>query len=82
MTTATAKWAESHRDEVAQSLSTVTGIPLDIQTIAAKRSAFAVGPVTEDIIATQQGVADRFYKLGLIPKPVVVRDAVWNPVAS
>lgn len=82
VTTATARWAESHRDEVAQSLSTVTGIPLDIQTIAAKRSAFAVGPVTEDIIATQQGVADRFYKLGLIPKPVVVRDAVWNPVAS
>src|SRR6185437_6859009 len=82
VTTATAKWAESHRDEVAQSLSTVTGIPRDIQTIAANRSAFAVGPVTEDIIATQQGVADRFYKLGLIPKPVVVRDAVWNPVAS
>jgi sulfonate transport system substrate-binding protein len=82
VTTTTAKWAESHRDEVAKSLSAVTGIPLDIQAIAAKRSAFAVGPVTDDIIATQQGVADRFYKLGLIPKPVVVRDAVWKPVAS
>jgi sulfonate transport system substrate-binding protein len=82
VTTATAKWAESHRDEVAKSLSAVTGIPLDIQTIAAKRSAFAVGPVTDDIIATQQGVADRFYKLGLIPRPVVVRDAVWKPVAT
>ncbi len=82
VTTTTAKWAESHRDEVAKSLSAVTGIPLDIQTVAAKRSAFAVGPVTDDIIATQQGVADRFYKLGLIPKPVVVRDAVWKPVAS
>jgi sulfonate transport system substrate-binding protein len=82
VTTTTAKWAEAHRDEVAKSLSTVTGIPLDIQTIAANRSAFAVGPVTDDIIATQQGVADRFYRLGLIPKPVVVRDAVWKPVAS
>jgi sulfonate transport system substrate-binding protein len=78
VTTSTAKWAEAHRDEVAKSLSAVTGIPLDIQTIAANRSAFAVGPITEDIIATQQGVADRFFKLGLIPRPVAVRDIVWR----
>ena len=31
--------------------SAVTGVPLDIQTVAAKRSSFAVGPITEDIIA-------------------------------
>jgi sulfonate transport system substrate-binding protein len=82
VTTATAKWAEAHRDQVAKSLSAVTGIPLDIQTIAANRASFNVGLVTDDIIATQQGVADRFYKLGLIPKPVVVRDAVWRPVQT
>jgi sulfonate transport system substrate-binding protein len=82
VTASTAKWAESHRDEVAKSLSAVTGIPLDIQTVAANRSAFAVGPVTDDIIATQQGVADRFFKLGLIPRPVAVRDAVWKPAQS
>jgi sulfonate transport system substrate-binding protein len=82
VTTATAKWAEAHRDEVAKSLSAVTGIPLDIQTVAANRSAFAVGPITDDIIATQQGVADRFFKLGLIPRPVVVRDAVWKQAAT
>jgi sulfonate transport system substrate-binding protein len=82
VTTSTAQWAEAHRDEVAKSLSAVTGIPLDIQTVAANRSSFAVGPITEDIIATQQGVADRFFKLGLIPKPVVVRDAVWKPVQT
>jgi sulfonate transport system substrate-binding protein len=82
VTSSTAKWAEAHRDEVAKSLSAVTGIPLEIQTVAANRSAFAVGPVTDDIIATQQGVADRFFKLGLIPRPVVVRDAVWKPVQS
>ncbi|MFL6791974.1 MAG: sulfonate ABC transporter substrate-binding protein [Bradyrhizobium sp.] len=78
MTTSTARWAEAHRDEVAKSLSAVTGIPLDIQTIAAKRSAFTVGPITEDIIATQQGVADRFFKLGLIPKQIAIRDIVWR----
>ncbi|QDW36855.1 sulfonate ABC transporter substrate-binding protein [Bradyrhizobium sp. KBS0727] len=77
-TTSTAKWAEQHRDEVAKSLSAVTGIALDIQTIAASRSAFAVGPITEDIIATQQGVADRFFKLGLIPRQIAIRDIVWR----
>lgn len=82
VTTATAKWAESHRDEVAKSLSAVTGIPLDIQTVAANRSSFVVGPITDDIIATQQDVADRFYKLGLIPNPIVVRDAVWKPAQT
>jgi len=82
VTSTTAKWAEEHRDEVAKALSAVTNIPLDIQAVAANRSSFAVGPITEDIIVTQQGVADRFFKLGLIPKPVVVRDAVWKPVQT
>jgi sulfonate transport system substrate-binding protein len=82
VTSATASWAEAHREEVARSLSAITGIPLDIQTVAADRSSFAVGPITDDIVATQQGVADRFFKLGLIPKPVVVRDAVWKPAQT
>ena len=78
VTSSTARWASAHRDEVAKSLSAVTGIALDIQTIAANRSSFAVGPITDDIIATQQGVADRFHKLGLIPKPIAIRDIVWR----
>jgi sulfonate transport system substrate-binding protein len=78
VTSSTATWAESHRDEVAKSLSAVTGIPLDIQTVAANRSAFRVGPISDDIIATQQGVADRFFKLGLIPKQIAIRDIVWR----
>ena len=78
VTSATAAWAQAHPDEVAKSLAAVTGVPLDIQTIAAKRAGFSVSPVSADIIATQQGVADRFFKLGLIPKQIVVRDIVWR----
>ena len=82
VTAASAKWAEQHRDEVAASLAAITGVPLDIQTVAARRAGFAVVPVSDDIITTQQGVADRFAKLGLIPKPIVIRDIVWrNPAA-
>ncbi|WP_375312776.1 sulfonate ABC transporter substrate-binding protein [Bradyrhizobium sp. A5] len=82
VTAVAGKWAEQHRGEVARSLAAITGVPLDIQTVAADRANFVVGPVTDDIVTTQQGVADRFHKLGLIPKPVVVRDIVWrNPAA-
>jgi sulfonate transport system substrate-binding protein len=77
-----ARWAEANRDNVAKILAEVTGLDLDIQTIAADRSSFAVGDVTEDIITTQQAVADRFQKLGLIPRHIDVRDAVWTPVRS
>ena len=77
-----ARWAESNRAEVAAALAAVTGVPLEVQTVAANRASFVIGPVTDDIVATQQAVADRFYKLGLIPKPIVVRDAVWRPVQS
>ena len=73
-----AAWAQANRDKVAKSLAEVTGVDLDIQTIAANRSSFAIGKLTDDIIATQQAVANRFLKLGLIPKPIVIRDAVWS----
>jgi len=78
----TARWAEAHRGEVAQALHEVTGVPLDIQTVAADRSSFVLGSLTDDIVATQQGVADRFHQLGLIPRPIVVRDIVWRPAQS
>jgi sulfonate transport system substrate-binding protein len=78
----TAHWAEAHRDKVAKSLADVTGVDLEIQTIAANRSSFAIGKVTEDILSTQQAVADRFYQLGLIPKPIRVSEAVWSGAQS
>lgn len=78
----TAQWAEAHRDQVAQALADVTGVDLAIQTIAAQRSSFAIGKLTDDIVTTQQGVADRFFKLGLIPRPIVIREAVWTAPQS
>ncbi len=73
-----ATWAENNREAVAKSLHEITGVPLDIQTLAANRASFAIGPVTDGIIETQQGVADSFHKLGLIPKKIAVRDIVWK----
>ena len=79
---ATADWAQAHRDQVGHVLAAVTGVDLDIQTKAAQRSSFAIGKLTDDIVATQQAVADRFFRLGLIPHPIVVREAVWTASQS
>jgi sulfonate transport system substrate-binding protein len=72
-----AAWAEDHRGEVAKALAAVTGVRLDAQVLAAERASFPFGPVTDDIVAAQQAVADRFFKLGLIPTAIAVREAVW-----
>ena len=77
-----ARWAEANRAEVASALAAVTGVPLEVQTVAANRASFLIGPVTDEIVTTQQAVADRFHKLGLIPKPIVVRDIVWRHTQS
>ncbi len=72
------RWADTHRDEVAKAQSEATGVDLEAVRRAVARSVFAVGPVSEEVIVTQQKVADRFAKLGLIPKPVRVADIVWK----
>jgi len=80
--TEAARWAEAHRADVAAALAAVTGVPLEVQIVAANRASFVIGPVTEEIIATQQAVADRFHKLGLIPKQIAVRNIVWRPAQT
>jgi len=67
---------------VAQALAEVTGVELAVQTVAAHRSSFAIGALTDAIITAQQALADRFYRIGLIPRPIVVRDSVWLPPQS
>ncbi|MGH2342492.1 aliphatic sulfonate ABC transporter substrate-binding protein [Segnochrobactraceae bacterium EtOH-i3] len=71
-------WANTHRDEVAALYSEASGVPLKAQQRAVARAEFSFGPLTESVLAQQQGVADRFHKIGLIPKAIAVRDIVWT----
>jgi sulfonate transport system substrate-binding protein len=72
------KWAAANRGEVAARLQEATGVDKAAVTRAVERSEYNVVPITDKIIATQQQTADRFFKLGLIPKPVQVKDIVWE----
>jgi sulfonate transport system substrate-binding protein len=71
-------WAQNHRNEIAQQLAEITGIEPETQRLAAERANYAIAPLTDDIIESQQEVADLFFKQGLIPKAIKIRDAVWN----
>jgi sulfonate transport system substrate-binding protein len=77
----TDSWAATHQAEVAQLLAPHTGLPIEILNVALARLGYGVAPLDADIVANQQLIADTFYKAGLIPKAIAVRDAVWNPSA-
>jgi sulfonate transport system substrate-binding protein len=72
------KWADLHRPEILKSLHEATSVDIEALTRAVDRSQFLVTPVTDQIVATQQATADRFLKLGLIPRPINVKEIVWS----
>lgn len=72
------KWAEAHHEEVAKAQSEATGVDIEAVRRFVNRSTYSVVPLDAEVIKGQQAVADRFAKLGLIPKPVNVSDIVWK----
>jgi sulfonate transport system substrate-binding protein len=70
-------WAAVHQADVAQLLAPKTGLPVDVLTTSLARLTYGVAPLDPTVVANQQLVADTFSKLGIIPKAVSVKDAVW-----
>lgn len=71
-------WAAQNRDKFAEATSAAIGMDIDAVRLAIGRSDLTVGPVTPAIAAQLQETADAFLKVGFIPGPIVVRDAVWS----
>jgi sulfonate transport system substrate-binding protein len=74
-----ATWSGAHRAEVAKLLSDGTGVPLDAMQRAVARASYVIGPMTADMASSQQQIADRFHRLGLIPARIKIADLVWRP---
>ncbi|WP_255990647.1 sulfonate ABC transporter substrate-binding protein [Chitinolyticbacter albus] len=71
---------EKQPAEAAQVLSRAVG--LDVPTferVIERRPSFKVTWLTPQVVAEQQRIADRFAELKLIPKPVTVKEIVWQP---
>lgn len=76
---ATDHWAEAHQDEVAAMLSRSLDLPAPVLKTALGRMGYGVGPITSQVVADQQRIADSFYQLRLIPAPVAIREALPAP---
>jgi sulfonate transport system substrate-binding protein len=73
-----AAWADRHHEEVAQAQAEATGVEIEAIRRFVDRSNYRPVPVDDDVIRSQQAVADRFARVGLIPKPIHVADIVWK----
>ena len=73
-------WTKANLPQTAKFLSEATGVPLaGTIRFLARRTAGPVTVLKPADIADQQRVADAFSRIGLIPKPLRVADAVWQP---
>ena len=67
-------WAKADIRAVAEQLSPSVGIPVPVLEIALKRQAYGIKPIDQNVIDQQQLVADKFFELGLLPRPIRISD--------
>jgi len=74
-------WFSDHPDDVVKIQAEVTGLdPAILKTVVA-RSVYGVEPITPQVIADQQALADVFFNIGLIPEKIDIAKAVVSPAA-
>jgi aliphatic sulfonates family ABC transporter substrate-binding protein len=76
------RWAGEHPNELAALFSAATGVDLETEKIVAARDIYRVNYLDAHVIKQQQGVADTFLALGLIPHAVDVRAIAYVPSAK
>jgi sulfonate transport system substrate-binding protein len=69
-------WLKKNLRQAAELIAPLQGLPVDVVELALRRYEFNVKPITREVAADQQQIADTFHALKLIPKPIKVQDAV------
>ena len=80
--TQTGRFIDSQRAEAARLLSAELGINSHSLEQALARHSHRPRLMDLPTIRAQQRIADRFYALGLLNRPIAVRDAVWYEEAA
>jgi sulfonate transport system substrate-binding protein len=73
---ATDAWVSGHLDETAAYLAPLLGIDRRAMSLSVHRATWGALPIDDQIVASQQRVADTFLELGLLSKPLRVSDAL------
>jgi sulfonate transport system substrate-binding protein len=71
-------WLNAHPGEAAAEMSPRLGLPAAVLQRGFERTLLGASRVDAATLAEQQKIADAFAKLGLLPKPINVRDAAWK----
>ena len=69
-------WADAHQDEASAMLAADTGLPVPVVRRAIGRLTYGVQPMTPDVVADQQRIADAFFGQHLLPDRLTVQAAV------
>ncbi|MCC7252183.1 sulfonate ABC transporter substrate-binding protein [Hyphomicrobium sp.] len=72
------QWVKADPKAAAEELAPPIGIPAAVLEKALSRQSYGLKPLDETVTAEQQKIADVFHSLGLLPKAIVVKDAVWR----
>ncbi|MDB5931971.1 MAG: aliphatic sulfonates family transporter, periplasmic ligand-binding protein [Polaromonas sp.] len=76
-------FAQTRRKDTIKLMSDFSGLDAGIVSLfIQRRPPSPVSPLSATTVADQQRVADAFFKLGLIPRPVKVAEIVWQPDAA
>ncbi|MGN1402359.1 MAG: aliphatic sulfonate ABC transporter substrate-binding protein [Bacillus sp. (in: firmicutes)] len=70
------QWANENKPEVAELLSKALDINIEVTTRQVERRTFGASPITEEMIDSQQRLADKYYEVGLIPKEIDVSEVM------
>ena len=73
------EWTRNNIQDVAELLSPSIGLPPSVLAVSLKRESYGIKPISDDVIASQQKIADTFLALGLLPKSIKVSDAQRKP---
>lgn len=72
-------WSQANPQEVTDQVAPLLGLPADITLTSVKRQGYGAAPLTPEVVAAQQKIADTFQALKLIPKPLSIKDVIWTP---
>jgi sulfonate transport system substrate-binding protein len=73
------EWTKNNIQAVAELLAPSIGLPASVVAVSLKRESYGIKPISDDVIESQQRIADTFLGLGLLPKPIKVSDAQRKP---
>lgn len=71
-------WANTHQTEMIALMAPQVGVVPDVVATWLGRATSGAMPVTPEIVASQQKVADLLYREKLIPRAVTIAGHVWS----